>query len=192
MTRQLSLVLVLSVGLIVIVAALWIAAPALGSDLNPAAAAPGRVALTPPPEPLAVDKLEVAEIIELPLLAGPGASSAHLSPDGERLAYFRWKTLCILEIDAMAGYVQAALDAGVDLDNYLAAPNAFEGIDCISLEGIFNGPIEQEGVWWSPDGRYLVMSPDFFRMFYEPDIWVFDTTTLTLANIPTMAKTSST
>lgn len=42
---------------------------------------------TATPEPFNADALEVVSVTELDFIAGPGRSSAYLSPDGTRFAY---------------------------------------------------------------------------------------------------------
>ncbi len=69
-----------------------------------------------------------------------------LSPDGTRLAYMGADGLCIRSL------------ASNDADCY-AAPDGYM-------------PPELS---WSPDGRYLVGTADFFRILRDPDVILFDT-----------------
>jgi hypothetical protein len=151
-----------------------------------AAAAP--VAATPVAPPLTADTLQVADVIELPLIAGPALTSAYLAPDGNRIAYLAGRTMCILDIETVNAYVKTAVAAGTPfedaldgLDGLATDPSQVPGVACVSLEEI--GGIETEGVRWSPDGRYLVMTENFFKFFRDPDLWVLDTQTMTLADI---------
>lgn len=137
-----------------------------------------------PVPPLDADRLSVAEIIELPLLAGPGRTSAHLAPDGNRLAYLNGEALCILEIASVAEHIQRALLEGVEFEETLydltEQPDDFAGVACILSE---IQATAHETVQWSPDGRYLVMAELFFQTLTDSDIWVLDTNTMLLTDI---------
>jgi Tol biopolymer transport system component len=147
-----------------------------------AAAAP---VAAPPVAPLTADTLQVADVIELPLLAAPGGTSAYLSPDATRIAYWASRVMCILDIETVNADVKTAVAAGTPFENALDGlatdPGQFPGVACVSLEKI--GGIDEEGIRWSPDGRYLVMTENFFKFLRDPDLWVLDTQTMTLADI---------
>jgi Tol biopolymer transport system component len=135
-----------------------------------------------PPAPVSVDALQAAEVIELPLLAGPVGTAAYLAPDGERIAYLNGAELCILDIDTANAYIQTTIAAGAaPADGYSQVPDQIAGAACVSLENV--RALNRETVSWSPDGRYLVMTEDFFRRFKDADLWVLDTETMTLADI---------
>ncbi|MBI5961098.1 MAG: hypothetical protein HY866_20330, partial [Chloroflexi bacterium] len=137
-------------------------------------------------QPVSVDTIEVAEVIELPLYAAPARTAAYLAPDGSRFAYLKGQSLCILDIATIADYVQAQLDAGILFENALADltdnPESFEAASCALLDDS-RMKVEQETIRWSPDSRYLVMSENFFRYYVDSDIWVLDTNSMTLADI---------
>jgi hypothetical protein len=38
-------------------------------------------------------------------------------------------------------------------------------------------------VTWSPDGAYLAFATEFFRRFYEPDLWVYDVAASSFTNL---------
>jgi hypothetical protein len=139
-----------------------------------------------PVTPIVVDTLAVAEIVELPLLAGPARTSAYLAPDGQRLAYFSGKAMCVFEIAIAAEYLQLAQDQGVGFEDALDAliqmPDKLDGIRCIAVQEAARG-MDQETIRWSPDGRYLVMAEAFFRYLRDSDIWVLDTKTMALIDI---------
>jgi Tol biopolymer transport system component len=154
------------------------------SAAQTATAAPAPLVATPA-APLNLDALQVADVIELPLYAAPGGTSAYLSPDANRIAYLASHVMCVLDIETVNAYVKTVVAAGTSFENALDGlatdPGQFPGVACVSLEKI--GGIDEEGVRWSPDGRYLVMTENFFKFFRDPDLWVLDTQTLTLADI---------
>jgi WD40 repeat protein len=45
----------------------------------------------------------------------------------------------------------------------------------------FRGAVEY--LEWSDSGRYIVFNENLFRYFYDPDIWIFDTTTKTFSDL---------
>lgn len=45
------------------------------------------------------------------------------------------------------------------------------------------GPIDLSSFSWSPDGRYLAFTLDFFKMMQESDLWVVDTKTGQFLNL---------
>jgi Tol biopolymer transport system component len=154
------------------------------SAAQTATAAPAPVAVTPAAA-LNADTLQVADVIELPLLAAPGGTSAYLSPDANRIAYLASHVMCILDIETLNADVKTAVAAGTPfgdaLDGLATDPSQFPGVACVSLDKI--GGIDEEGVRWSPDGRYLVMTENFFKFLNDSDLWVLDTQTMTLADI---------
>jgi Tol biopolymer transport system component len=182
MRRQISAIWILG-ALAIVLAGLWIAGPAAGGGL--AQVDPARQATEPTAAPLMMDTLRVTAVIELPLLAAPARTSAYLSPDGNRIAYWAGNVMCILDIETVNADVKTAVAAGIPfeyaLDGLGTDPSQFPGVACVSLEKI--GGIDEEVVRWSPDGRYLVMTENFFRFFRDPDLWVLDTQTMTLADI---------
>jgi Tol biopolymer transport system component len=129
-----------------------------------------------------VDTMQAVEVIELPLMAGPGNTAAYLAPDGERFAYINDAELCILDIDTSAAYIQTAIAAGnIPEGDFSQAPDQIAGAMCVSVEQIRG--LNRETISWSPDGHYLVMTQDFFRFFYDADLWVLDTQSMTLTDI---------
>ncbi len=156
MIRKISIPVIL--GLSILLVGPGSAGPAAGGGLTQA---------DPPTRPVTADAVQVAEIIELPLLAAPGPTSAYLAPDGERIAYLSGETLCILEIDTVAADVQAAVDAGTPFENALDGltgnPDQFAGVTCTSLAALKS--LDQETIRWSPDGRYLAMAENFFKSY---------------------------
>ncbi len=134
------------------------------------------------PAPVTVKALQVAEVIELPLLAGPANTGAYLAPEGERFAYVNGGELCVLDIDNTDAFIRTATAAGaVPADGYSTAPDQIAGAACVSLEPV--NAANRETISWSPDGRYLVMTQDFFRYLKDADLWVVDTESMTLTDI---------
>ena len=138
---------------------------------------------------VAAETLQAAEIIELPLPAGPGRSGAYLAPDGNRIAYIstQGNILCILDIADVADHIQKSVNSGMAfedaLDGMTDHPDQFPGVVCLSLENIPGSRLDVETIRWSPDGRYLAMTEEFFLTFRDSDIWVVDTQSMTLADI---------
>jgi Tol biopolymer transport system component len=129
--------------------------------------------------PVSVDTLEVASVVELPLLAAPLSTAAYLSPDGRRIAYMMGDVFCLLDIDLVADQFPEQLTQDQALELLSGLP---EGASCLSLENA-GLRAELETVRWSPDGRYLVMNEDFFRFYVDSDIWVLDTNRMVLSNL---------
>ncbi len=105
---------------------------------------------------LDVDHLSIAAQTDLDLMAGPGASSAYLAPDGVHFAHLQDRRMCI--------YAEAEQERCVELGEALTV-------------------IDNETIRWSPDSRYLVLTEEFFRTFNDPDIWVIDARDGTLRNL---------
>jgi dipeptidyl aminopeptidase/acylaminoacyl peptidase len=149
------------------------------------AAQTATVAAVPVP-PINADTLVADQIIEMPLLAGPGRTSAYLAPDGDRVAYFYGEVMCVFEIDPVAGYLLLALGEGGEFEDALEAlvemTDELVKFDCVPLDGAVRG-VDQETIRWSPDGRYLVMAESFFKFLRDSDIWVLDTETMALVDI---------
>lgn len=137
-----------------------------------------------PPTPVPVDALQAVEVIDLPLLAGPVNTAAYLAPDGERIAYITRAMACTLDIDNTAMFTQTLIAAGEvpeGSSEFSQSPDRIPGAACVALENV--GRFDQEIISWSPDGRYLVMTENFFRFFKDADLWVLDTETMTLTDI---------
>lgn len=99
----------------------------------------------------------VAATHTINLRAAIAGQTAFLSPDGTRLAHVDLRTLCIYTL---------------------------EGVEerCVSLED-HDLAVDAERIVWSPDGRYLAMTEDYFIRLDESDIWVLDVDTGSLTNI---------
>lgn len=110
--------------------------------------------------PADVAALEVVDAMAFDLLAGPMSTSAYLSPDGTRIAYFDGRQFCLLE--AAAG------------DEQVCSPEA---------QGDVLTALDTETVRLSPDGRWLVFTTDGLRLNMDNDIWVMDTTDGALVNV---------
>ena len=93
-------------------------------------------------------------------VAGPGRTSAYLSPDGSRYAY-KDDTICIYTI------------AGEEL---VCTPDDEESRDLLAR-------VDNETVRWSPDGRWLVMTQPALVMLDDADLWVMDTESGALTNV---------
>ncbi len=129
---------------------------ALEHALTATAQAPTQLATSPTTSPpIDIDALRVASTTELDLLAGPGNTAAYLAPDGEHFAYLEGNSLCLYE-----GETEQR---------------------CVDLESIHR--IDAETIRWSLDSRYLVFTEDFFRLFVDSDIWLWDTTTDALQDL---------
>jgi hypothetical protein len=109
------------------------------------------------PEQIDVSKLNVISIQEIDLMAGPGRTSAHLAPDGQHFAYISSGAVCLYTV---SGEQQRCID--------------------LSALGL---PLDTEQTQWSPDSCHLTLATDFLRTFRDPDIWVADLCTGTLANL---------
>ncbi len=103
---------------------------------------------TPTPTPVNWSNVQVASTTDIDLMAGPGATSAFLAPDGEHFAHRAGDTFCLY--------------TGTSKGN------------CIELGDEFSS-MDSESPRWSPDSRYLAFTEDFFRTFNDSDIWVWDT-----------------
>lgn len=103
-----------------------------------------------------IEALEVANVTELDIVAGPGNRGAFLAPDGEKFLHVAGFELCLYE--------------------------GTREVRCIELQGQIR-PIDSESFRWSPDSRYVTFHEDFFRYLNDPDIWVWDTTTEAVSNL---------
>jgi Tol biopolymer transport system component len=197
MRRRAFLPFILS-ALAILLTGLCIAGPAAGSSLAQIATSPAvltqtgvaafnaaQTATAIPIPTLVADDLEVTQVVELPLLAAPGGTSAVLAPDGSRIAYSNSKTLCILDIGKLDAYVRSAVAAGTAFEDALQGltdtPNQFPGVACTSIAML--GGRDAETIRWSPDGRYLVLTENFFKFFHDSDIWMLDTQGMALTDI---------
>ncbi len=127
---------------------------ALTATAQAPTAAPGATTVVPT---IDVEALEVANVTELELRAGPGNTGAFLAPDGEKFVHAAGNELCLYE--------------------------GTQEVRCVDLEAQEMRALDSESFRWSPDSRYVVFHEDFFRRFNDPDIWVWDTTTETLSNL---------
>jgi dipeptidyl aminopeptidase/acylaminoacyl peptidase len=109
------------------------------------------------PTPFPVDQYTVLSVTDYDLMAGPGATSAYLAPDGERFAHFTREQICVYT-------------APGELPLCVTGDERLRGIDL-------------ETVRWSPDSRYLAFTQEFFQTFRDPDLWVLDTNTGDLRNL---------
>jgi hypothetical protein len=82
------------------------------------------------------------------------ATLARMSPDGTRLF-------------GLAGELCATVLGG-------------SGERCVERDGV---SVDLPRARWSPDGTKIVFTDDFWRMFHEPDVWVFDVTSGDLTNL---------
>lgn len=89
------------------------------------------------------------------LRAGIQSQAALFAADGTRIALLNPSELCIVGVD---GQVQRCRE--------LEVPG-----------------LNIEDARWSPDGRYLALAQDFYRLMIDSDIWLFDTTTGGLLNL---------
>jgi hypothetical protein len=119
---------------------------------------------TPTPEPIDWSNVSVASTTEIDLRAGPGGTAAILAPGGQRFAYLERETFCLYQGETEA--------------------------KCIEL-GEEIRPIDTEAARWSPDSHYLAFHEDFFRLFNDPDIWVWDTVTNEVRNLTDDGNTSN-
>ncbi|MBL8132869.1 MAG: hypothetical protein JNL42_13500 [Anaerolineae bacterium] len=105
---------------------------------------------------------QVIGMQEFDLLAAPGQTSAHLSPDGDSFAHFEGSQMCLYR-QREASYSQ---DRCFDLEPHN-----------------FRGPTEE--LYWSPDGRYLSIGTfdEGLRFLRDTDIRVIDTQSGTLINL---------
>jgi Tol biopolymer transport system component len=108
------------------------------------------LALTATPTPVPVDWSNVALVgtTAIDRVAGPANTGAYLAPDGKKFAYLERNTLCVYE-----GETQG---------------------NCVDLDDQVRG-LDSESIRWSPDSRYLTFNENFFVMFVDSDIWVWDT-----------------
>lgn len=120
---------------------------ALETALTATASAPALSVETP--APIDVSLLRVVDTTEIELMAGPMRSAAYLAPSGEVFAHLR-QNVCIYE-----GTVEQT---------------------CVEIPEDLRS-LDPETVRWSPDSRYLAFHENFFQMFIDPDIWVWDTQT---------------
>lgn len=104
--------------------------------------------------PLPSGTMTVESTIEFDLTAGAARQSAYLAPAGDRFIHFDGEAFCLYTLEGEQQYCS----------------EAFRGVD-------------SESVRWSPDGRYLVMTENFFVFFRDPDLWLLDTTSGELTNI---------
>jgi Tol biopolymer transport system component len=104
--------------------------------------------------PLTIDIIKVIDVIETDLVMGPASSAGYLAPNGEIFAHIAGgSTLCIYDVMTL------------------------EQQRCFDLREDFNLLIDMDNVVWSWDSRYIAGHNDFFRMFRQPDIHIFDVIT---------------
>ncbi len=105
-------------------------------------------------------RYRVAEVIDLERMAGPAGTSAFLSPDGSRYAYFEPRSICLYSLP----------------DNDEEACYAFNEEERIRPN--------VETVRWSRDGRYLAFQDiDALRVFIDSDIRLLDVEAGELRNL---------
>ncbi len=104
-----------------------------------------------------VGQFEVVNETVIELRAGPMGTSAYLAPSGEYFMHVNSDGFCIYEV---SGEERFCIDRPTGLDL-----------------------IDTESVDWSPDGRYVAFSTDFFTTFNDSDIWVLDVEMQALTNI---------
>ncbi len=126
---------------------------ALGIVLALAVGCTQRTGQTADPGPAPVD-VAALELGEPEVL--DDVNLARLSPDGSRLLRLD-HGLCVTAVDGDDGTCVAEADPDVHPDTRTAQ--------------------------WSPDGTKVVFTDDFFRLFDEPDVWVFDVTSGEVENL---------
>ncbi|MDL1900911.1 hypothetical protein FBR02_09085 [Anaerolineae bacterium CFX9] len=103
---------------------------------------------------------EALSVQEFDLLAAPGRTGAHLSPDGTRFAHFERGILCL----------------------YALTDGTWTQERCIESQAFDFSP---EDMFWSPDGRYLTL-PTFQEAlvyFRDTDIQIIDVETGAVRNL---------
>ncbi len=107
---------------------------------------------------VSADSLSYSDSISIPDLDKSNSRFSYLSPDGTQLAYEtsgRSGGLCVYTI-------------------------ANKRETCTGLPETADRPTN---LYWSPDGRYVAFHQDFFRMFIESDVWLYEVETEKLVNL---------
>lgn len=105
----------------------------------------------------------VTEIAQLDRRTGPGNTSAHLSPDGQRILHIDQVTFCILTVSGTEeGCYDLAQQTGLNIGQ--VAP-------------------DHDTVAWSPDGRFVAYTGDGWIRGRDMDIWLFAANTGQLTNL---------
>ncbi len=103
------------------------------------------------------DDYSVVNVQELPLLAAPAQSAAHLSPDGTQFVHIRGTTFCFYTLSETNEWLEDA---------------------CIELEREVSGA-DAEEIYWSPDSQWLTL-PTFreaFLFLRDTEIRIMNTET---------------
>lgn len=133
-------------GLLILVSVALAALPASAAHGHTAQqATPGATEEAAAPS---TDALTVTSVDTIDIVAGPSGTTAILSPDGTRIAYYQSgpKTICIL---TLTGKQESCADVGPALPT-------------------------PDSIRWSADGSKLTFTEDFLRFFRDPDIWLLD------------------
>jgi Tol biopolymer transport system component len=106
--------------------------------------------------------LTARELLRLPLLSAPAASSSHISPDGQHVTNVRGHEFCLYTIGGVQQWCVEVIDRLND-----------------------DRPVrpDSESIRWSPDGRYLAFTIPVYTFFRDADIWVVDLEEATYTNL---------
>lgn len=87
-----------------------------------------------------------------------------ISPDGQWLLGEREEAwLCVYAVDLNGGSLEEA--------------------NCVNWVETIDAPIHYASFAWSPDSRYVALTEEGQRFFYESDIWLYDVTEASLYNL---------
>jgi hypothetical protein len=95
----------------------------------------------------------LARVEELPIPTGPG-TDLYLSPDGRQIFWLQMQKYCF--------YSAAGQKGPCDELRLQPDPNS---------------------VRWSPDSKWIVLTENFYKALYEPDIWVLEVASAKLTNL---------
>lgn len=114
-------------------------------------------------EPAADTGVTVTEVTRIDRWTGPGNTSAHLSPDGQRILHIDGDTFCVLTV---AGKEEACytLSEQTGLHRAQVAP-------------------DHDTVTWSPDSRFVAYTGEGWTRGQDMDIWLFAANTGQLTNL---------
>ena len=113
--------------------------------------------------PADLSGITVTEVAQIDRQTGPADTSAHLSPDGQRILHINRETFCVLTIDG-------------------AEEGCYNVAEATGLSGRSIRP-DHDTVTWSPDSRFVAYTGNPWIYGEDSDIWLFAANTGQFTNL---------
>src|SRR5688500_18966813 len=107
--------------------------------------------------------ITIMEVAQIDRRTGPGNTSAHLSPDGQRILHIDGATFCLL---TAAGEEEACYTLSEQTGLHPAQVTP-----------------DHDTVVWSPDSRFAAYTTEGWARGHDMDIWLFAANTGQLTNL---------